>query len=112
MDWERSTDCERDPDSTYDSVIEVQRVTSMLDDAYAPIHFSALTAGEKTVLRTVTEVGGYGACEVSDAFERFVDRVMDHWRRQDDATEMAIYLERDGTYYGPYIEQSDQVIAA
>jgi len=57
-------------------------------------------------------VGGYGACEVSDAFERFVDRVIDHRRRQDDATEMAIYLERNGTYCRPYIEQSDRVVAA
>lgn len=97
-DWERSTNCEGDPDGMYDSVIKVKRVTSSLGDDYVPIHFSALSADEQSILRTVTEEGGYGTCDTSNAFDRFVERVYDHVKRQDGNRH--VYLERKNTYYG------------
>lgn len=106
-DWERSTNCEGDPDGMYDSVIKVKRVTSSLGDDYVPIHFSALSAEEQSILRTVTEEGGYGTCDTSNAFDRFVERVYDHVKRQDGNRH--VYLERKNTYYGLYVETLDEV---
>lgn len=93
----------------YDSVIEVERVESSVGDEYVPIEFAELPSGEKEILRVVTEEGGYGTCDPSGAFRRFVDRVQDHVERQDGS--MHVYLERDGTYYGLYVEVTDQVFA-
>lgn len=108
-DWERSTDCEGEHDRMHDSVVEVERVATSVDDDYAPIAFSSCTPGERDILRTVTEDGGYGTCDPSDAFHRFVERVIDHTERQTE--DRHVYLEREGTYYGLYVEVSDQVYA-
>ena len=113
--WERSTDCvtteERDDmDAMYDSVIKVAGVAEELPDGYAPIHFSKLPAAEKKILRAVTTEGGYGTCDPSEAFHRFVERVANRGERQD-ADRMHVYLERDGTYYRLYVEVTDQVFA-
>lgn len=108
-EWERSTDCEQEPSQMHDSVIKVARVTSDLDSEYIPIHFANLSTEEQAILRTVTEDGGYGTCDPSDAFHRFVDRVFDRTQRQTDNSE--VYLERDGTFYGLYVEVSDEVYA-
>lgn len=109
-DWERSTDCEGEHDGMYDSVIRVERVAASVDAEYAPIAFDDLTMGEREILRAVTEDGGYGTCDPSEAFDRFVDRVVDHGERQR-ADGNRIYLECDDTYYGLYVEVSDQVYA-
>lgn len=111
LSWEESPDCitsgERDDmDSMYDSVISVQSVVDDIDDAYAPIRFADLTTAEQDVLRTVTTEGGYATCETGDAFDRFLDRVREHLERQDDRT---VFLEREATYYGLYVEDLDQV---
>ncbi|WP_227355087.1 hypothetical protein [Haladaptatus salinisoli] len=106
-DWERSTDCGETHDSMHDSVIRVERVRSEIGDGYAPIRFSTLSSAEKAILRTVVEEGGYGTCDPSDAFHRFVERVGNRAERQ--AEDRHAYLERDGTYYGLYVELSDQV---
>ncbi|QLG63189.1 hypothetical protein [Halorarum salinum] len=108
-DWERSTDCEGEYDGMYDSVIRVERVTTSLGDEYTPIHFTNLTSEEQTILRPVTEKGGFGTCDASDAFHRFVDRISDTSERQDG--DMHVYLDREGTYYGLYVEVQDQVYA-
>lgn len=106
-DWERSTDCEGEHDRLHDSVISVARVTTDLEDAYVPIQFDDLPPDEKAILRTVTEDGGYATCDPAEAFHRFLDRVLEHLDRQSDTTR--IYLERAGTYYGLYVERSDEV---
>lgn len=67
----------------HDSVISVKRVTTNLGDEYAPIQFANLSPEEQTILRTVTEDGGYVTCESSDAFQQFIGRVSDHTARQD-----------------------------
>lgn len=108
--WERSTDCEGEHDGMYDSVVKVARVAEELPKIYDPIEFSKLSSAEKDILRKVTDVGGYGTCDTSDAFDSFVDRVTDHRERQE-ADEMHVYLERGGTYYGLYVEVLDQVFA-
>lgn len=105
-DWERSTDC----DGMHDSVVRVERVTTSLGDEYAPIHFENLSPGEKEILRTVTEDGGYGTCDTSDAFDRFVGRVAEHTDQQD-GDGMRVYLERESTFYGLYVEDLDEVYA-
>lgn len=107
-DWERSTDCEGEHDGMHDSVIAVERVTNSLEEGYAPIHFSDLTPGEKDILRTVMEEGGYGTCDASGSFRRFIDRVVDRRRRQE---RDEVYLEREATYYRLYVEKLDQVYA-
>lgn len=107
-DWERSTDCEGEHDGMHDSVITVEGVRDSLDEEYAPIHFSDLTPGEKEILRTVTEEGGYGTCDASNSFTRFTDRVIDHRGRQEKED---VYLEREATYYQLYVEKLDQVYA-
>ncbi|WP_232703478.1 hypothetical protein [Halobacterium wangiae] len=73
-DWEATTDCEGEPNDMHDSVIKVARVESSIEDGHVPIHFSDLTTEEQAITRTVTETGGYGTCEVSDAFHRLVER--------------------------------------
>lgn len=112
-DWERDTDCDRTPTGMYDSVIRVEQVVTDLGDGYAPIRFAELPADETAILRTVTEDGGYGTCDVSDGFVRFIERVGTRRDRQRDsvAEEMHVYLERDGTYYRLYVEKQDQVYA-
>lgn len=92
----------------HDSVVKVTRVTSTIDPDYIPIHFADLPSAERAILRPVTETGGYGTCDPSDAFHRFVDRVFDRTQRQ---PENSVYLERDGTFYGLYVEVSDEVYA-
>lgn len=104
--WERSTGC----DSMHDSVISVKRVTTSLEDEYMPIRFADLSPDEQTILRTVTEEGGYGTCTTSEAFQQFLNRVSDHTARQD-GDSARVYLERKGTYYGLYVEDLDQVYA-
>ena len=104
-DWTRSTDC----DGMQDSVVKVEWTTSSVDEAYAPIHFSALTEGEQAILETVVEEGGYGTCEVTDAFRQFVERVSDHRGRQE--SDEIVYLEYDGEFYGLYVEQQDMVFS-
>jgi hypothetical protein len=108
-DWERATDCEGEYDGMHDSVLRVEDVTTDLDAAYAPIHFSNLTDDEQAILRPVTEEDGYGTCDASEAFDRFVDRVIDAAERQEE--DDAVYLERNGTYYRLYVEVTDQVYA-
>ena len=103
--WTATTDC----DSMHENVIEVEWTTDDVRDAYSPIQFSELTAGEKEILGTVVEDGGFANCEVTDAFRRFVERVMAHRKEQD---EFLVYLEYEGTYYGLYVQQGDQVFSA
>jgi hypothetical protein len=52
---------------------------------------------KKSILRTVTEDGGYGKCDVSDAFDRFIERVGVHRgkQREDVDEEMDVYFERN-----------------
>lgn len=105
-DWERSTDCDR----MHDSVVRVERVTASPADEHVSIRFADLSPGEKDVLGTVTRDGGYGTCDTSDAFHRFVERIGDRRDRRD-TDSMRVYLERNGTYYGLYVEHADQVYA-
>lgn len=107
-DWERSTDCEGEEDGMHDSVVKVEGVRDSIGQEYDAIHFSDLTSGERDIVCKVTEEGGYGTCDASDAFDRFVDRVSDRRQRQD---KDGVYLERDDTYYRLYVEKLDQVYA-
>jgi hypothetical protein len=109
-DWERSTDCEGKYDGMHDSVIKVQQVTTSLGNAYDPIHFSNLSTEEQSILRTVTEEGGYRTCDTSDAFQAFVERVSEHRQRQ--AETRRVYLKREEIYYGLYVEKLDQVYSS
>lgn len=92
----------------HDSVIRVEAVSDGHPDEYAPIHFSNLSPAEQDILRVVTEEGGYGTCNASDAFDRFVDRVQDRRQRQ---SEDGVYLERVTTYYRLCVEKLDQIYA-
>ncbi|WP_327053546.1 hypothetical protein [Halomicrococcus gelatinilyticus] len=110
-EWERSTDCvttakRDDMDELYDSVISVEEVGRSRPARFAHVEFSALTAAERDILRTVTGDGGYATCDPSPAFGRFVDRVQ---QRQHQKETTMVYLERNGTYYGLYVEVTDQV---
>jgi|GEM_PF-1009918 hypothetical protein len=110
-DWDESPDCitsgERDDqDAMYDSVISVQSVNERIADTYAPIQYADLTAPEREVIDAVTTDGGYATCETGEGFDRFLDRVREHGEKQDLRT---IFLERDDTYYGLYVEDLDQV---
>lgn len=100
--WTATADC----DPMQENVIEVKWTKDDLSDAYSPIHFSSLTPGEQEILRTVVEKGGFANCEVTDSFRRFVERVIEHGREQD---REYVYLEYQGTYYGLYVQQGDQV---
>lgn len=100
--WTATTDC----DPMHQNVIKAKWVKDDLADAYSPIHFSDLTPGEQEILRVVVEDGGFANCENTDAFRRFVERVVRHDREQD---REYVYLEYQGTYYGLYVQQSDQV---
>ena len=104
-DWERSTDC----DDMRDSVIQVKRIRSSLGDGYSPISYSDVSSEEKKILRKVTEEGGYGTCEPSEAFDRFVTRVSDHVDQQDG--DLNVYIVYNGSYYGIYVEKLDEVYA-
>lgn len=72
------------------------------------INFADLSEGEKEILRTVTREGGYGTCEKSEAFERFLDRVRDFQDRRN-TDRYGVDFERDGVYYGLSVESLDQV---
>lgn len=91
----------------HDSVIRVDHVTTGLGDEYTPIHFADLSPEEKEILRTVTEDGGYGTCDKSQAFNEFRNRVIEHVYNKQDPD--CIYLERECIYYGLYVESLDQV---
>lgn len=95
-------------DEMYDSVIAVDRVEGSLGGGYSVVEFADLTAGEREILRTVTEEGGYATCNPSESFERFLTRVWEHKDRQD---ETMVYLRRNGTYYGLYVESTDQGVS-
>jgi len=112
-EWESSTACEKTPTGMYDSVIKVRQVVADVGAEYVPIRFSELTSTEKTILRPVTEEGGYATCETSDGFLRFIERVGTHREEQSEtaAEDMHIYLEREGTYYRLYVEKLDEVYA-
>jgi len=112
-EWERSTDCvttakRDDMDELYDSVISVEQVGRSRPARFAHVEFSALTAAERDILRTVTDDGGYATCDPSPAFGRFVNRVQ---QRQHQEETTMVYLERNGTYYGLYVEVTDQVFS-
>lgn len=111
--WERSTDCEHTPTGMYDSVIRIEAVRETLPDGYAPIAYTALTAPERAIIDQVLEQGGYGTCNVSDAFNRFLERVGTAREQQTDAVEedLHIYLAYEGRYYRLYVEKTDQVYA-
>jgi len=104
-DWERSTDC----DDMHDSVIKIKRVRSSLGGEYSPISYPDVSPEEKKILRKVTEKGGYGTCEPSEAFDRFVTRVSDHVDQQDG--DLNVYIVYNGSYYGIYVEKLDEVYA-
>lgn len=103
--WERSTAC----DAMHDSAIKVDAVARRVDDDYVPIRFSTLSTGERDILRVVTSEGGFATCEVSAAFQRFVERVSDAVAEQDGT--MQVFLERGGRFYRLYVEKRDQVFA-
>ena len=112
-EWERSTDCvttakRDDMDGMYDSVISVEQVGRSRTARFAHVEFADLTAAERDIVRTVTDDGGYATCDTSTAFGRFVDRVQQ--RQQQEETTM-VYLERNGTYYGLYVEVTDKVFS-
>lgn len=100
--WTSTANC----DPMKENVIKAKWVKDDLADAYSPIHFSDLTPGEQEILRVVVEEGGFANCEVTDAFRRFVERVIEHRREQD---REYVWLEYQGTYYGLYVQQGDQV---
>lgn len=102
--WTSTADC----DPMQENVIKAKWTKDDLADAYSPIHFSNLTPGEQEILRIVVEDGGFANCEVTDAFRRFVERVIEHRREQD---REYVWLEYRGTYYGLYVQQGDQVFA-
>lgn len=102
--WTSTADCE----PMHENVIKVKWVKDDLADAYSPIHFSDLTPGEQGILRVVVEDGGFANCEVTEAFRRFVERVIEHRQEQD---REYVWLEYQGTYYGLYVQQGDQVFA-
>lgn len=104
-DWTPTTDC----DPMHENVIKVEWTTDDIRDAYSPIHFAELTAGEQEILRVVVEDGGFANCEVTDAFREFVERVMSHRKKQD---EFLVYLEHEEIYYGLYVQQGDQVFSS
>ena len=111
--WERSTDCittekRDDMDEMYDSVISVEQVGRSRPARFAHVEFADLTTAERDILRTVTDDGGYATCDTSTAFGRFVNRVQ---KRQQQAETTMVYLERNGTYYGLYVEVTDQVFS-
>lgn len=101
-DWERSSDC----GPMHDTVISVEETG---DDSVAdvtPITFADLSSEERSILGTVTEEGGYATCDPGDALHRFLDRVT---AAIDEHDSRRVALERDGTYYGLYVEFGDEV---
>jgi hypothetical protein len=109
-DWEWSGECAQTPTDIIvqeRSTIEVERAWSTLEHV-DPIRFSALTTEEREILETVIETGGYGTCDISDAFGQFLERVRTH--KDGNSTDL-VFLERDGVYYQLGIIKQDQVIA-
>lgn len=103
--WERSTDC----DAMHDSAIAVNAVAADVPDGRSPVRFADLTAGERGILRAVTTEGGYATCEVSESFQRFLERVRETVEAQDGA--MRVWIARGDRYYRLYVEKQDQVFA-
>jgi len=83
----------------HDSVIEVDNATAELKDECQVIHMSDLTSEEKDILTTVTEKGGYGTCDPSNAFHQFSSRV----------EKSELCLEYKGIYYNLSIRQNDVI---
>lgn len=106
--WEPSTHCSEKAVSMYNSVISVEEVREDIDEGVGPIQFEDVPPEEREILRTVTEEGGYGTCNTSEAFGEFVDRVEERRSQQDGAT---IYSAREGQYYGLYVEVTGQVFS-
>jgi len=104
--WEWSGECEQTPTGMHSSIIKVERTWSTLEQA-DPISFATLTTEEREILETVTETGGYGTCDASDAFLQFIERV--RTKTGGDPDEL-VFLERDGVYYQLYVVKQDQVI--
>lgn len=93
----------------HDRVIQVKRVSTRLGSEYSPILFSDLTSEETQILRTVIEEGGYGTCDPSESFDRFLTRISDHVDQQ--SGDMNVYLAYNEEYYGLYVEKFDEVYA-
>lgn len=104
-EWTRSTDC----DDMQDSIVKIVWVVDDLSDNYAPVPYAELTTGEREIIDTALAEGGYGTCEVTDAFTRFVQRVADH---RDKQQRNLVHLEHNGRYYGLYVEKQDQVFSS
>lgn len=108
-EWTQTTDCGGEYDGRHESVVRVEQITASLDSGATSIQFSALSAGEQSILQSVTEDGGYATCDTSDAFDQFVDRIQQH--RNDQSGNDNVYLEQEGTYYRLYVKALDQVYA-
>lgn len=102
--WERATDC----DAMQDSVVRIEWVVDDLSANYVPIPYADLTEGEREIVDTALVEGGYGTCEVTDAFARFTQRVAAHRNEQE---RDLVHLGYEGRYYGLYVEKQDQVFS-
>lgn len=103
-DWTATTDC----DAMHESIIKVEWVRADLADDHAPIEFEDLSTGEQDILEVVLTEGGYATCDHSEAFRRFVDRVMTH---RDQQPQFMVHLHYQAEYYGLYVQQGDQVFS-
>lgn len=111
--WEPDTNCnDGEQESMYNSEISVQDVHDELDASYNPIAYADLPDEEKRILAEVLEQGGYATCNVSEAFQSFLEKaVYEYAAQQEDDDDMKVFLEYDETYYRLYIRKQDEVYA-
>lgn len=107
--WTRDASCS----GMADSVVRVETAVDSLGDAYAPVRFADLTAGEQEIAWTVLRDGGYATCDPSAAFDRFAARVGDHYAAQNDGVDGpgTVYLAYRGRFYGLYVETEDVIVS-
>ena len=88
----------------HNGVIRIEQVVTELGNRDVPNLICRVVCRRKKIpiLRMVTEDGGYGKCDVSDAFDRFIERVRVH-RGEGVDEKMDVYFERNGTHYRLYL---------
>lgn len=91
----------------HSSVLRISRTTTDPKDRYVPIEFENLTESEKDLLNTVITKSEVIMCDPPRGFYQFVDSVKEHVEKQDG--KMRVYLHRNQTYYGMYVEEKDEV---
>lgn len=111
-EWEPNTNCnDGEKEGMYNSEISVSQVNAVIEDKYKPVHYTDLPDDEKRIIAIMLERGGYATCDVSDAFQSFMERAITQHARKQEGDDHIVWLKYENQYYRLNIRQQDQVYA-